>query len=94
LGEGGSKKLKELMDTDKYHQGESKTCETNSCLLYKGKSTSPQSTQDQEYDEDDDPYCQGFEKEESTYDSDQDFQEHDDQHAIQDIPQEDEDDHG
>ena len=60
--------------------------------LDKGRPTRLKSTQDQEYDEDDDPYCQGLE--ESTYDSDQECQEHDDRYGNQDIPQEDEDDHG
>ena len=77
----GGDKIKELMNTDKYHQGERMSCKENAYLQRRGRITSPQSTQDQEYDEDDDPYCQGFEKEESTYDSDQDCQEHDDQHG-------------
>ena len=64
----------------------------NAYLQNKGRPTRLKSTQDQEYDEDDDPYCQGLE--ESTYDSDQECQEHDDRYGNQDIPQEDEDDHG
>ena len=64
----------------------------NAYLQNKGRPTRLKSTQDQEYDEEDDPYCQGLE--ESTYDSDQECQEHDDRYGNQDIPQEDEDDHG
>ena len=88
----GGNTIKELMDTDEYHQGESNECKANAYLQHKGRPTRLKSTQDQEYDEDDDPYCQGLE--ESTYDSDQECQEHDDRYGNQDIPQEDEDDHG
>ena len=88
----GGNTIKELMDTEEYHQGESNECNENAYLQHKGRPTRLESTQDQEYDEEDDPYCQGLE--ESTYDNDQECQEHDDQCGNQDIPQEDEDDHG
>ena len=88
----GGNTIKELMDTEEYHQGENNECNVNAYLQNKGRPTRLKSTQDQEYDEEDDPYCQGLE--ESTYDSDQECQEHDDLHGNQDIPQEDEDDHG
>jgi hypothetical protein len=88
----GGNTIKELMDTEEYHQGESNECNENAYLQHKGRPTRLESTQDQEYDEEDDPYCQDLE--ESTYDSDQECQEHDDRYGNQDIPQEDEDDHG
>jgi len=88
----GGNTIKELMDTEEYHQGERNECNANTYLQHKGRPTRLTSTQDQEYDEDDDPYWQGLE--ESTYDSDQECQEHDDRYGNQDIPQEDEDDHG
>ena len=88
----GGNTIKELMDTEEYHQGESNEYNANTYLQHKGRPTRLTSTKDQEYDEDDNPYCQGLE--ESTYDSDQECQENDDRYGNQDIPQEDEDDYG
>jgi len=88
----GGNTIKELMDTEEYHQGENNEYNADAYLQHKGRPTRHTSTKDQECDEDDDPYCQGLE--ESTYDSDQECQEHDDQYGNQDIPQDDEDDQG
>ena len=90
----GGSRIKELMNTDKYHQGERMECKTKAYLLNRGRSTRPQSTQDrddQEYEEGD----QSYEKSQrSTYDYDQDCQEHDTEDGSQDILQdEDEDDY-
>ena len=63
-------------------------------LQRRGRVTSPQSTQDrevQEYEEGDQSYQEG---QRSTYDYDQDCQEHDDPDGSQDIPHEEEEDHG
>jgi len=52
----GGSRIKELMNTDKHHQGESKKCREKAYLQHRGRSTSPKSTQDrddQEYDEGD-----------------------------------------
>jgi hypothetical protein len=72
----GGNTIKELMDTEEYHQGENNEYNADAYLQHKGRPTRHTSTKDQECDKDDDPYCQGLE--ESTYDSDQECQEHDD----------------
>ena len=51
----GGNTIKELMDTEEYHQGESNECKANAYLQNKGRPTRLKSTQDQEYDEEDDP---------------------------------------
>jgi hypothetical protein len=63
------------MNTDKYHQGEREKCKEKAYLQHKGRSTSPQSTQDrddQEYEEGNQDY---EDSQRSTYDNDQDCQE-------------------
>ncbi len=72
----GGNTIKELMDTEEYHQGENNEYNADAYLQHKGRPTRHTSTKDQGCDKDDDPYCQGLE--ESTYDSDQECQEHDD----------------
>ncbi len=86
LSIGGSR-MKELMHTDKYHQGEKMECKSKTYLQNSGRSTSPQSIQDrddQEYEEGDQNY---EDRQLSTYDSDQDSQEHDTEDGSQDIHQ-------
>ena len=82
----GGDRIKELIDTNKYHQGERMKSKEHAYarkqprdLQHRGRVTSPQSTQDredQEYEEGDQSYEEG---QRSTYDYDQDCQEHDDQ---------------
>jgi hypothetical protein len=64
----GGNTIKELMDTEEYHQGEINECNENAYLQHKGRPTRLESTQDQEYDEEDDPYCQGLKESKLWYD--------------------------
>ncbi len=80
-------RIKELMFTDNYHQGEKMECKAKTYLQNSGRLTSPQSTQDcedQESEEGDQSY---EDSQRSTYDSDQDCQQHDAEDGSQDILQ-------
>ena len=78
----GGNRIKKLMDTDRYHQGERiKSKESASArtqprnLQSRGRVPNPQTTQDQEYEERD----QGYEDRRSTYDYDQGYEEQEDE---------------
>jgi hypothetical protein len=83
LSIGGSR-IKELMLTDKYHQGEKMECKAKTYLQNSGRSTSPQSTQDCEDQESEEGDQSNEDSQRSTYDSDQDCQQHGSQDILQD----------
>ena len=82
----GGDRIKELVDTDKYHQGERMKNKEHAYvrkqprdLQNRGRVTIPRSTQDREDQEYEGGYQSYQEDQRSTYDYDQDYQEHDDQ---------------